>query len=413
APKTTKNQRQRSLTAHHGQSSMVRLSFHVLLCYALPMIRCLWVLVLAAVAACSDLRQSLPDPAAANPDAGPGSSGSGGRPAEQGTDGPGAVVDLPVADDSMGAPCSNACTAGSSKCNGIEVQSCILAANGCTVWTSPMACPAPQACNIDRCQCPVASCPSLGAKSCGPSGGVRECRSEGACRVWSDESACAIPNGTGQCMDGVCSPAACATGYHRCETTCRSNLDANACGDTCQKCPGVANASPVCDGGQCSFKCDSKFARCAEKPACERMAWDFEDGETNGFTVEAGQALPVLHNRSYAGRYALSAISLGFNYIYKWFDCGAPGISLKGKTISAWVYLDSATNPANGVQCALVMGGLEQTQHENTPYEQWFQLKHKVSDAEGGNVRMFWVACSNLGADNLALRVTIDNVAIE
>jgi hypothetical protein len=89
--------------------------------------------------------------------------------------------------------------------------------------------------------------------------------------------ACALPNATAGCASGQCTVASCAAGFGNCDNNaangCETNLSTtvSACG-ACGRACSLANATPVCMGGQCAVgSCTTGFGNCDGNPAngCE------------------------------------------------------------------------------------------------------------------------------------------------
>ncbi|MFO0602216.1 MAG: FG-GAP-like repeat-containing protein [Polyangiales bacterium] len=113
-------------------------------------------------------------------------------------------------------------------------------------------------------------------------------------------------NGIGACEAGACT-VSCASGFHRCATSCPSNASVFSCGPTsCSPCPAPpANATATCDGTACGFACNAGFHRCggacvantsvatcgASCTPCTAPAGTTPtcDGTSCGFTCPAGQ----------------------------------------------------------------------------------------------------------------------------
>jgi hypothetical protein len=120
---------------------------------------------------------------------------------------PDMMVAMPAPD---AAPaCTNVCTMDAKKCMGGDVQTCVLLPTGCTGWSAPAMCPAPQTCpdSKTKCECPTGanSCAKEGDQKCGPGMGVQTCAKSGACLAWATEKICDV----GACVASSATKAAC------------------------------------------------------------------------------------------------------------------------------------------------------------------------------------------------------------
>jgi hypothetical protein len=95
------------------------------------------------------------------------------------------------------------------------------------------------------------------------SSGYTEC--SGACVDTDSDSdncgGCGVGcSGGKECRSGSCE---CSGGLQDCRGECVRPTTVEACGSSCEVCrTNVANASPTCEGGTCSFSCDSGFTAC-------------------------------------------------------------------------------------------------------------------------------------------------------
>ncbi len=139
------------------------------------------------------------------------------------------------------------------------------------------------------------TCPT-GQTLCGAtcSNLVTDIRNCGACG-----RACpSVANGTPVCTAGICS-FACLSGWANCDGNrangCETNLttDIRNCGACGRACPSVANGTPVCTVGTCSFACLSGWANCDGNRAngCEtNLTTDIRNCGTCGTVCPVGQA---------------------------------------------------------------------------------------------------------------------------
>src|SRR5207247_2347909 len=103
---------------------------------------------------------------------------------------------------------------------------------------------------------------------------------------------CGVADGTAACSNGVCTVAACNSGYGNCDGNagngCETNLntDLNNCGACGTVCTPPANATAVCSTGSCDFLCNSGLAKC--NGACLDTSADINNCGACDHTCAAG-----------------------------------------------------------------------------------------------------------------------------
>ncbi len=70
--------------------------------------------------------------------------------------------------------------------------------------------------------------------------------------------------GDGGLCDRVRGTCTCAPGFHPCGGQCVTNTAVESCGDRCEACPAVADATAVCTAEMCGFSCSSGFRPCGD-----------------------------------------------------------------------------------------------------------------------------------------------------
>jgi hypothetical protein len=354
-----------------------------------------------------------------------GSSGSGGGTvpisSTGGADGggldsvPGGIIPDAAQPDTASPPsCTSACALGKTRCGAAGIQTCVMLMNGCAGWDADVVCPAPQTCPAGGtgCECPAANaCPQENKIQCGPGGGTEKCTKTGACLVWGSEAACTVTNGNATCTAGQCGVVSCQSGFNLCGKRCAADTDVTACGSGCKTCPAVANASPTCSGGDCDFKCNDKFMRCAKLPACERTVWGFEsntlegfdEGDSTGGNVVAKLVKGSAHGGQYS--YSLAITPDAFGIAGAAFShrkvCGgipAGGANVQGKTLEAWIYLDSNSAYLDGTACDLSIF-YDMTSENgagmvlNPPARTWFRITATIKSDGSTHMGGFGVSC--------------------
>lgn len=155
--------------------------------------------------------------------------------------------------------CDFVCDTGLHRCGG-----------ACISTTSPSGCgtscsPCPTAANADptcdgmrcsfRCRAGFADCdrdPSNGCEA--------DLTNPTTCNRCDNR--CTPPSNATATCDGTSCGFTCASGFHRCGTSCLSNTSPAACGSSCSPCSVPDHATATCDGRVCDFTCDTGFTRC-------------------------------------------------------------------------------------------------------------------------------------------------------
>ena len=151
-----------------------------------------------------------------------------------------------------GPSCKNACDLdGSTRCSGVQVQTCSKQADGCLDWSAPASCPAAQVCSTSAKACIADPCGGVSANGvCASATSVSVCAvatGESMPRVLTYSCAggegCQVQNGKAGCV----LTAACVAGATEC-------VDAN----TLRTCAGGAWSSTTCTNG-CSSSALGSF----------------------------------------------------------------------------------------------------------------------------------------------------------
>ncbi len=150
----------------------------------------------------------------------------------------------------------------------------------------------------------------------------------------------------------------CNANYHPCGNTCAGNTDPAACGDSCIVCSGssIANSAPTCNG-TCGVGCATGYRACTASSglaSCNRVTYDFNDSSAQGWVAATTPTPPsaVTVMTSTAIHHGTSGASLQVSGTFGVFGSGSSfGVqvplcvngseNLNGRTVSAWVYIDS------------------------------------------------------------------------
>jgi len=160
--------------------------------------------------------------------------------------------------------------------NGCEVDitgsanNCGGCGNVCTVANGTPGC-AMALCTVAGCNAPFADCDHQPGNGCEVDTGSSTANC-GACN-----NACAPANGTGACMGGGCSIAACTPGFSDCDSNVTNGCETDTrvspanCG-TCGRACSVTNGTAGCAAGSCTVAaCNPGFGDCDSSPnnGCE------------------------------------------------------------------------------------------------------------------------------------------------
>ncbi|MFT3842881.1 MAG: hypothetical protein QM723_38190 [Myxococcaceae bacterium] len=149
--------------------------------------------------------------------------------------------------------CNSTCTAGTTRCNGMTVETCVADPSGCTAWQSSQSCT--NFCSGGACGTCGTSC-NPGAVRCNGNG-VETCGMDSNnCPVWNPSQNC----GTNQfCTGGSCST--CATSCNQGDKRCAANGGIETCQlDASGVCTtwvttGQCDQGEICSSGTCSAPC--------------------------------------------------------------------------------------------------------------------------------------------------------------
>ncbi len=190
--------------------------------------------------------------------------------------------------EDMGAQCEDACEAGTVRCSGDAIESCVdTNGDNCVEWGEPIACDDGLTCSGGLCSDPnecIDDC-NEGDLRCGAAG-VQECRADAdgdPCLDWAPEEACADGEScsNGVCMAGGCMDE-CGEGTSRCSPGGPGRQD---CGqfdaDDCFDWSEVRNCG---DGQSCSNGVCTLIEDCANE--CAEGTVQCTDG--NRARVECG-----------------------------------------------------------------------------------------------------------------------------
>ena|GEM_PF-1608700 len=164
------------------------------------------------------------------------------------------------------ASCTNACTSGLTQCNGNGYQTCAVASNGCTAWSSVTACASGQTCSAGACSgntcTPSCSGKTCGSDGCGGSCGTcasgQSCNSSGACVAGCTPNcsgkACGSDGCGGSCGNCTSGQSCNSSGVCvACAVSCPANTcGSDGCGGTC-----VCASGKTCSSGSCISTCQN------------------------------------------------------------------------------------------------------------------------------------------------------------
>ncbi len=141
-----------------------------------------------------------------------------------------------------------------------DVQNCKFCGVPCSFPNATAACES-SACVMKACDPGWADCDGNPLNGCevNTTSDKAHC---GACG-----KTCQAVNALTECQNSVCKPA-CSAGYgscdgnpdNGCETPLDTTSNCGSCGKACTT--GVSNASPACQGGNCTFTCNGGLTKC-------------------------------------------------------------------------------------------------------------------------------------------------------
>ena len=153
------------------------------------------------------------------------------------------------------ACCTNACTAGATRCGGVGLETCQMQGNGCTAWDAGVACGPHQSCmgveGSASCTCNADPNCTSATNVCPSSSTLAVCATDAqGCFYTSNTTGCGANQ---HCASGACS---CANGFQTCGTSCvNTTNDSMHCGSCTHACPvlsspavGATCAANVCTG---------------------------------------------------------------------------------------------------------------------------------------------------------------------
>lgn len=154
--------------------------------------------------------------------------------------------------------CGTSCQAGATRCNGNGTETCGTDANGCPAWSSTTACAASTFCTGGRCQTCATTC-TQGARRCGASGAIEECRLDPTgCTTWAQAGACNVAAGE-RCDQGVCIPPCqdqCTLGSGQCTASgAPQRCEQAPTGCTLWRDQPACASGAVCITGDCRAPC--------------------------------------------------------------------------------------------------------------------------------------------------------------
>lgn len=151
--------------------------------------------------------------------------------------------------------CTNACVAGTKRCQGNTVQTCAKASNGCTQWGQDTACPSGKACSKGACIQTCSDACKVGESRC-QSNAIQTCaRASTGCLAWGRGRPCPPAH---TCNQNKCVPTcsnACTAGTKRCQGNAVQTCTKAANGCTAWNTTSTCKSTEICSQNQCKPKC--------------------------------------------------------------------------------------------------------------------------------------------------------------
>jgi len=226
-------------------------------------------------------------------------------------------------------------------------------------------------------------------------------------------AACPTPaNGSATC-DGTACGVACSANYHACGAICAGNTDPAACGSGCTVCPGssIANSAPTCNG-VCGIGCATGYRACTTTSgvaSCNRVTYDFNDASVQGWAAAPDGPSAVTVMTSTSVRRGSTGAALQVASTFGVFGanssmgaqvplCTNGSENLNGRTVSAWVYIDSnlpdcspSTNQMTLVVSSASSAAGMPVAFATPVVQTWFQITGTVTDPSVINAEMVGV----------------------
>ncbi len=180
-----------------------------------------------------------------------------------------------------GSTCEDTCEqAGAGRCGQDGLQLC-LQADGCLLWSEPLACAPDEVCADGRCSLEPCddACEQVGQGRC-TDGGLQLCLDADGCRVWSEPMACEPGS---HCEDGRCAA-------DTCQDECDGWLATRCAGeDSLQVCVELDGCLRWADPQACEAGQTCLDGRCQ---GCDGAPGTYSD---QALTVEGEQRAYFLH----------------------------------------------------------------------------------------------------------------------
>jgi hypothetical protein len=206
--------------------------------------------------------------------------------------------------------CDNSYMDGCETDTSMNINNCGGCNRPCSIMHAQPACMGGQ-CVIDTCFPGWGDCNHSVVDGCEMPVNGNDNNNCGACgRV------CAPQNGTGSCMNGVCTITSCNNGFADCDHDPNNGCESNTSSDpnNCGRCGGACssfNGTPTCTNGVCGINCNPGYGNCDGSAAngCE-VHTDTDPNNCGGCNLPC-----VLQNASAAcvgGNCAIASCAGGF-----------------------------------------------------------------------------------------------------
>jgi len=256
-----------------------------------------------------------------------------------------------------------------------------------------------------------------------------------------------LANGTGYeqqtCVngcrsDGVPACLDCASTEHVCNNACMSKTSPQACGPSCAVCPSVPNAQSTCDGTACSFSCDPKTLRCTANGGhdyCQKQGFTFEGNVgTDGWRADVGfdnaaatGSSSVSTQRASSGTQSLAVpftatatrdlLLIYSNPCGRGFATTQPEtLDLRNRTLTAQLFLDSASAAASGAKCSLTAFGAACAGCDSSadvPLGKWTTLVSHLGPTDAPDTTYIGVQCQFTTSASFSGTAWLDDITIQ
>ena len=223
------------------------------------------------------------------------------------------------------------------------------------------------------------------------------------------------PNGTCAVKNGATTHACPAVNPSTCVDFQNDVDNCGSCGNVCSSVGLPSGATRACKYGVCDATCSPGNQLCTSTGgirSCVASGWGFETDANSDWNGDDSSQLQRSSDQHHSGVWSLEVYSsdgymtLVFPSAYVCGD-GSSTFDARGRTVSAWLFVDAASIPA-GTSCFL-NDSPSLAVNTNPPARTWFQITGTYPGTESPQYT-FQIGCDGLPAD---MKYYIDDVRID